>query len=765
MRMFTYMHHKSLQVQPSPIGYIAMAVALLGQGDLEGAICTFALAFHDCEPHDIRFLLLLKLILMFESGNKEEAITRVLGAMYLKKGTLRTTNNVLPYRRSRSYVLCLYFLVNLILWKDIWDGASSGLDIVAQQRLCEHLYTEERTAEAVEILLNVMRTSGRGVPEKRGNRRVDHFTKKCATTLEHVGDEALRSAKLDDAIIQYSAALSLSLPNPAGLLIKRSGVLAAKGLWEDALQDANEAVEADPSDPWGYKAKHMALHGAKDMTKRSTLLKLRKDYVSPSETIAAIDPIDGPIFKELVSSMTREVDNGRILRVVTSFFGYVMFSHVRQGNETSFQDVNEVKSVWSLPETPLNGKLRDFCKETRRLGYNWAWSDTCCIDKTTSSVLSQSLTSMYKWYADSAATFVFLADVAHPSKPGDLACSLWMTQAWTLQALLAPKVIIFYDSEWKPYLGNTGENHKQSADIMQELAEAIKMPRETIVTFSPDNLGVREKLRLASTRNAIVEEDVAYSLIGIFKSDIRPQYDEGADALGRLLEEVVDHSGEISVLAWSGKSSSYNSCLPASVSVYSQTPFNPPLLEGEAMKTCITELRSSKLSQQEALNIYKQIKSLQPARFAARRLHLPCIIFPVRGLSIQRGNENVYHAKVSGLGNVEFTATDDLPLDKRQKIVFAHPWIHHILGQSSEVAWGGDSDSDFDSDSDYNICSDENQALQMIARLGQPFNALLLAQQQNRGYKRLAAKTEIIVPGLGTAITSKNIRVKVLEIL
>lgn len=50
----------SLQVRQSPIGYIAMAVALLGQGDREGAQCTFDLAFHDCELYEIRFLLLLK---------------------------------------------------------------------------------------------------------------------------------------------------------------------------------------------------------------------------------------------------------------------------------------------------------------------------------------------------------------------------------------------------------------------------------------------------------------------------------------------------------------------------------------------------------------------------------------------------------------------------------------------------------------------------------------------------------------------------------
>ncbi|KIK14060.1 hypothetical protein PISMIDRAFT_364617 [Pisolithus microcarpus 441] len=54
-----------------------MAIALLGEGDRESALCIFDLAFHDCELGDIRFILLLKSILVFESGNQEDAITCV----------------------------------------------------------------------------------------------------------------------------------------------------------------------------------------------------------------------------------------------------------------------------------------------------------------------------------------------------------------------------------------------------------------------------------------------------------------------------------------------------------------------------------------------------------------------------------------------------------------------------------------------------------------------------------------------------------------
>jgi hypothetical protein len=57
------------------------------------------------------------------------------------------------------------------------------------------------------------------------------------------------------------------------------------------------------------------------------------------------------------------------------------------------------------------------------------------------------------------------------------------------------------------------------------------------------------------------------------------------------------------------------------------------------------------------------------------------------------------------------------------------------------------------------------QALRLIARLGRPFNALLLEQQSNGQYKRVAAEHEIIVPGVPYQTNPKDIKVKVLEIV
>ncbi|KAF8431059.1 WD40-repeat-containing domain protein [Boletus edulis BED1] len=452
-----------------------------------------------------------------------------------------------------------------------------------------------------------------------------------------------------------------------------------------------------------------------------------------------------PHFKALVSSMTKERDDRRIQQVVEDFFRYVMLSHVWRGKEPSFQDVEQAGSVWKLDSSTLNEKLHKFCRVVHSDGYRWAWSDTCCIDKTISTVLNQSLKMMYKWYEASTATFVHLEDVASALPVGGLRGSKWLTRAWTSQELLAPKVVRFYTRDWKPYLGDTRTNHKESPVIMQELADAIQIARETIISFKPDDLTTREKLRLASTRKATLEEDIAYSLIGIFKSDIRPDYGEGDAALGHLLEEIVARSGDVRVLDWTGKSSSYNSCLPTIISVYNQLPYSSPAANDVEMDNRVAAL---KCSPTDAALIHKRVTRLPFARFANRRLHLPCIIFTVRKLDVQdigSGLENCYRAKVAGIGEVGFQTSDRLSLEEPRGLIFVHPWIRDLRDPLDGFTWRSTVDDDMRPAATMN---EYNRALWLVVRLQQPFHALLLQQQPDGEFKRIAAEHEIIVPGI-----------------
>lgn len=96
---------------------------------------------------------------------------------------------------------------------------------------------------------------------------------------------------------------------------------------------------------------------------------------------------------------------------------------------------------------------------------------------------------------------------------------------------------------------------------------------------------VREKLYLASKRQTTREEDVAYSLFGIFGVALPVIYGEGNQAVSRLLEHVLMRSDNVTILAWTGMSDSNNSYLPSDLSVHDQIfpPHVPQAIETAEM--------------------------------------------------------------------------------------------------------------------------------------------------------------------------------------
>ena len=490
-------------------------------------------------------------------------------------------------------------------------------------------------------------------------------------------------------------------------------------------------------------------------------------------------------FKKLVFEVTTtKLDYSRIRQAVAKYFTWIMFSHTWEGDEPRFQDVNKVESVWKLDDSPLNEKLRQFCRTARGDGHRWAWSDTCCIDKDASATLSQSLTSMYRWYEEAAETLVYLADVLSLSELGDLTKSKWMTRAWTLQELLASGIIRFYTRDWKPYLNDMHRNHKESPIIKQELAQAIGVAPETITSFQPKDLGVREKLRLASTRNASVEEDIAYSLIGIFSSDIAPRYGLGKAALGQLLENIVARTGDVTVISWTGKSSSYNSALPDSLAVYSQPPYSPQPMGADDLEAAVEQLRSRLATRDHALPFYRQVIRLPRATFSSRCLQLPCIAFRVTKIVRDLGDPQgtLYHATVSSLGRVpvDIRTTDAMPLKTPWKLLFVHPWLCDVRDPLDDLVFDDEQEVEPDDDDDPDdsmpatlLPADPlapvdhyQQALRLIARLGRPFNALLLERQNNNQYKRIATDCKIMTSGVPSHWANpKDLWAKVLEIV
>jgi hypothetical protein len=154
--------------------------------------------------------------------------------------------------------------------------------------------------------------------------------------------------------------------------------------------------------------------------------------------------------------------------------------------------------------------------------------------------LSQAINSMFRWYHHAARCYVYLSDVSTAKRKvnGDTSewelafrNSRWFTRGWTLQELLAPRLVEFFSRQRKR-LGD-----KDS--LMQQIHEITDIPESALQGTHLSRFSVNERLSWIEHRQTKLEEDKAYSLLGIFGVYIPPFYGEGIGmALRRLQDEI-----------------------------------------------------------------------------------------------------------------------------------------------------------------------------------------------------------------------------------
>jgi hypothetical protein len=95
-------------------------------------------------------------------------------------------------------------------------------------------------------------------------------------------------------------------------------------------------------------------------------------------------------------------------------------------------------------------KLKLCCNQAAMDGLGYVWVDTCCIGKSSSAESTEAINSMYRWYQNATLCCAYLSDVRSKivDKNCDFKYSEWFTRGWTLQELIAPAVVIFYNKEW-----------------------------------------------------------------------------------------------------------------------------------------------------------------------------------------------------------------------------------------------------------------------------------------------------------------------------
>jgi hypothetical protein len=190
-------------------------------------------------------------------------------------------------------------------------------------------------------------------------------------------------------------------------------------------------------------------------------------------------------------------------------------------------------------------KIRFCGEQAAHDDLRYFWVDTCCIDKSDAKELQTAINSMFRWYKNAAKCYVYLSDVSTTGqKESDrlseytwestFRSSRWFTRGWTLQELLAPSSVEFFSAD-RELLGD-----KKSLEPL--IHEITGVPVEILQGYDLARFSFDERVSWTMKRQTKCEEDMIYSLLGIFGVSLILNYGEGRDnALQRLRDKADIH--------------------------------------------------------------------------------------------------------------------------------------------------------------------------------------------------------------------------------
>ena len=234
---------------------------------------------------------------------------------------------------------------------------------------------------------------------------------------------------------------------------------------------------------------------------------------------------------------------------------YWILSHTWGDDEVTFQDM---QNLTLARQKRGFQKVRATCRLASASGVSHVWIDTCCIDKTSSAELTESINSMFYWYRRAAHCVAYLEDlepdIGIPAvlTEAHLGKCRWFTRGWTLQELLAPSEVEFYDRRWisrglKTNLGPT------LSHITKIRTSALNLGRSGEgIEARLQQISVATKMSWAAGRKTTRLEDKAYCLLGIFGVQLPLLYGEREQAFTRLQQEIAHKGNDMSLFAWAG---------------------------------------------------------------------------------------------------------------------------------------------------------------------------------------------------------------------
>ena len=163
---------------------------------------------------------------------------------------------------------------------------------------------------------------------------------------------------------------------------------------------------------------------------------------------------------------------------------------------------------------------------------------------------------MFRWYQNSKVCYVYLEDIRLPSAELLnsnvfhiwLRTSRWFTRGWTLQELIAPAKLIFFDLKWM-VLG-TKETMVDILSSITRIDKTFFLSTDRFWYLRDDGPCIAQIMSWAADRKTTRVEDKAYCLLGLFDINMPLLYGEGKKAFFRLQEELIKCSNDASLFAW-----------------------------------------------------------------------------------------------------------------------------------------------------------------------------------------------------------------------
>lgn len=233
---------------------------------------------------------------------------------------------------------------------------------------------------------------------------------------------------------------------------------------------------------------------------------------------------------------------------------YAILSHTWSDDEVSFQDIMSVETGADLTTKTGWFKIENACCLALSFGLSYVWIDTCCIDKSSSTELQEAINSMLKWYELANICFAYLADVSACEDPSVQGSSFrlcrWFRRGWTLQELLAPIEVAFYDQDWEPI--STREKIQDLIGVITGIRPVYlsSQPRHRRIYDTLSRASVAERMSWMDKRKTTRPEDLAYCILGIFDINMPMLYGEGSKAFQRLQEEIMKKNDDSTLLSW-----------------------------------------------------------------------------------------------------------------------------------------------------------------------------------------------------------------------